>query len=198
VSADAGEAIRRRLLGWVNDRFRLPNAPDLAALAHDFPGALSTDAALTSDEAAVVAGALSPACRYAATGKRQSVIWPRACLFWGDRPGEPAPRVLDLTGPSRVLAYGPYFHLPPGRWTARAMVAFSPECRGAPFSFELHGSAEFGRCNFGVDHPGVFIVTWKVTVPSAREALEIRLVSQRGAIEGTLGIDHVEFVPDPD
>jgi len=45
------------------------------------------------------------------------VTWPRECLFWGDRPNEALPRVRDLTGPSRILAYGPYLPLPPGRWT---------------------------------------------------------------------------------
>jgi hypothetical protein len=150
---------------------------------------------LPQEDAALVHTALAPACRYAATGQRTAIVWPRACLFWGDRPGEPAPRVLDLTGPSRVLVYGPYFRLPPGRWTARAIVAFSPLCRGMGFTVELHGSAEFGRRRFVVQQAGVFAIGFRVMVPSAREALEIRLVSQSGAIEGNLGIDRIEFVP---
>jgi hypothetical protein len=34
-------------------------------------------------------------------------------------------------------------------------------------------------------------------VPSEREALEMRLGTTRGAIEGTLGIDRVELHPEP-
>jgi hypothetical protein len=108
------------------------------------------------------------------------------------------PRVLDLTGPSRVLVYGPYFRLPPGRWTASATIAFSPSCRDTSFTVEIHGSAEISRRLFRVEKPGVFVVSWPVIVPSVWEALEFRLVSQRGAIEGKLGIDRVELVPDSD
>jgi hypothetical protein len=62
----------------------------------------------------------------------------------------------------------------------------------------MHGSAEFGRSRFRVEQPGVFIVACAVTVPSAREPLEVRVVSQEGAIDGRLGIDRVELRPEPE
>jgi hypothetical protein len=172
---------------------------DVAVLAVRFGSAwmemMSARADLTAEDAAMIDAVLRPACHYAITGERRPVVWPRACLFWGDRPGEPAPRVIDLTGPSRVLVYGPYLRLPAGRWSARAVLAFSPQCAGTPFTVELHGSARFGHCRFVVAQAGVFAVTFPVTVPSAREALEMRLVSQRGAIEGILGLEGIAFTP---
>jgi hypothetical protein len=151
---------------------------------------------LTDNESAVVEAVLVPAWRYATTAVRQAVTWPRACLFWGDRPDEPAPRVLELVGPARVLAYGPYCHLASGPWTCRAVLAFSPSAKGAPMALELHGiGIELGRRRFRVPDSGLFAVELPLVVPWPHEPLEIRLVSERGAIEGQLGIDRIEFVP---
>jgi hypothetical protein len=193
----------------------LPPPDALAELAGRFgvdgPQATLADAALrhaadapapdslSGEDAALVEAILVPAQHYAATGERRGVVWPRACLFWGDRPGELAPRVLQLAGPARVLVYGPYFRLAAGRWTARATVAFSPTCRGAPMALELHGSTgEIARRHFPVREAGLFAVVLPVVVPSAHEPLEVRLVTERGAIEGELGIDRIEFTPMPD
>lgn len=211
VTVDAAEPVRdvqARVLDHLGLKLRPEELADLAWRFGDrAPDTTMAEALavfhpqhgeLTAPEVAVVQAALVPACRYAMTGQRTPVVWPRSCLFWGDRPGEPAPRVLELTGPSRVLIYGPYFRLPPGRWTARATIAFSPSCSNVPFTLEMHGSAEFGRSRFRVEQPGVFIVACAVTVPSAREPLEVRVVSQEGAIDGRLGIDRVELRPEPE
>lgn len=152
---------------------------------------------LSQDEAELVDSVLAPAFQYAATGIRRPVIWPRSCLFWGDHPGEPAPRVIDMAGPARVLVYGPYFYLPPGRWIVRATMAFSQACRGETLTLEVHGSSEFVRSRFRVPQAGVFAIGCRFTVPSEREALEVRLVTERGAIEGTLGVDRIELDPEP-
>lgn len=195
VQAYLGLALRPADVAMLAERFGAGGLGAAPAEAVSQPAADGDG--LTPEDVAIIDGALAPACVYVLTGQRGAVTWPRACLFWGDHPGEPAPRVLGLTGPSRVLVYGPYFHLASGCWTARAILAFSPACRDMAFSVELHGSAEFGRCEFVVDQAGVFAVTFPVTVRSAREPLEMRLVSRRGAIEGTLGIERIEFRPEP-
>jgi hypothetical protein len=144
----------------------------------------------------LIEAVVAPAFAYGRSGSRVPTTWPRDCLFWGDSPGEMLPRVLDLTGPSRILAYGPYLALPPGRWTMSTTIAFSPASRGAILSLTLHGATELGRIEFTVAGPGLFKASVPVTVPSPREQLEIRLVTERGAIEGTIGIDHIAFEPD--
>ena len=149
------------------------------------------------DIAEILTATLSPAHRYASEGTRTPVIWPRVALLWGDRPGEQLPRVLDMTGPARVVAYGPYYRLPPGRWIMRATLVFSPDCKGMPLALELHGPTELGRFPFIVELPGIFAASMPVVVPSPRETLEFRLTIERGAIEGRLGIDRIEFLPEP-
>jgi hypothetical protein len=158
--------------------------------------ALEDAVALPQDESELVTAVLMPAFHYAATGTLRPTVWLRSCLYWGDHPGERVPRIIDLTGPARVLVYGPYLHLPAGHWTARATVAFSKACQGASFALELLAGTELGRVRFRVPQAGLFEIACPALVPAEAEPLEMRLVAERGAIEGTLGIDRVELHPE--
>lgn len=152
---------------------------------------------MPAERQALIEAVVVPACVYAGSGVRVPVTWPRECLFWGDQLGEPVPRVLDLTGPARVVAYGPYYALPRGTWTMRVTLAFAPTSCGAPLVLELHGAGVRGRFEFTVAQPGVFAASFQVLLPSSCEPLEARLVTARGAIEGSVGLDRIEFVPAP-
>lgn len=153
--------------------------------------------AIPMEAQSLIDAVVAPAFHYARSGNRIPATWPRGCLFWGDYPGESAPRVLDITGPARGIVYGPYYALPRGRWTVRATIAFSPSSCGASLALELHAADPLGRFEFKVDKPGLFAASFQVTVPSSREPLEIRLLTERGAIEGVLGIDRIDLIPDP-
>jgi hypothetical protein len=202
VTATAGDdlaALAARILAHVG--MPVQSADDMvAALALGGPPQVAWELPppipICDQARPLIDAVILPALAYGATGQRVPVTWPRDCLFWGDNPGEPLPRALDLAGPSRNLAYGPYLALPPGRWIMSATLAFSPASRGAVLALELHGARELGRIGFTVEGPGLFKASVAVSVPSPREKLEIRLVSERGAIEGVIGIDHIAFQPD--
>ena len=138
---------------------------------------------------------LAPAYAYARHRHRLPQIWPRSLLLDGDHPDQPLPRVINLTGPARTLAYGPYIGFPPGPARLSAVLAVAPSCRHAEMAIELHGGAPLGRGQFTLTAPGIFAAEIDVNIPSARAALEIRLKSTRGAIEGEIGIDHVTLTP---
>jgi hypothetical protein len=166
-------------------------ATPLAACAGLQPG---TDR-LSTEGRALAHEVVEPMFTAAATGTPQAVRWSRDCLFWGDHPDEKLPRVVGLTGPARVLAYGPYLHLPPGVWTVRATLAFSPAAAGAPFAIELHSDALLGRGRFKPASAGVFLASFRADVASAHLANEIRVINENGAIEGDIGVDHVQLHP---
>ena len=170
-------------------------AEPLPSFDPEGPDAAGVTLSLPEETRSIIAAALDPARHYGTTGERVPVIWSRDCLYWGDHPGERVPRVLDLTGPSRLLVYGPYYHLAPGFWRMSATLAISPSACGMPMNLELYGATELARFEFSVDQPGLFAASMPVYVPSGREPLECRLVILRGAIEGTLGLDQIEFVP---
>ncbi len=52
-------------------------------------------------------------------------LWPHRVFFSGDKPNEAAPLITEATGASRVLYYGPYYHLAQGRWQASLTLGFS-------------------------------------------------------------------------
>ena len=166
----------------------VPPAPNASALAMDSP------AARISAMQALVDEVVRPLFA-AAAGMPSAVTWSRACLLWGDHPNEKLPRIIDLTGPARVLAYGPYFHLPTGSWTVCATLAFSPEAVGAPFAIELHGDVLLGRGRFKPPKAGVFTASFAAEIRSATIPNEIRLLNETGAIDGEIGVDHIRLIP---
>ncbi len=184
------EALRTILghLGW------LPFVDHPAAMA-DIGSTDLTHGVALADDANLIRHILGPAFHFAITGVRRAVTWPRSCLFQGDQPGQSAPAILDLTGPARVIVYGPYFHLAPGRWIATAQMAFSSGACGMNLALEFHGTVPLGNCRFPVEHAGVFRVDLPIAIPSASEAIELRLVLQQGAIEGHLGLDDIHLMP---
>jgi hypothetical protein len=183
-------AMSARILTHVGLRAEIPDEVVEALRTRRPPQTLIDDAPRPLLEAVI-----KSAFEYGRGNGRVPVIWPRECLLWGDNPGEALPRILDLTGPSRILAYGPYLPLPPGKWTMSATFAFSPASRGASLSLGLYGSAELARMEFTVERPGLFKASSPITVLSSLEHLEIRFVTERGAIEGTIGIDGIVFTP---
>ena len=138
---------------------------------------------------------LAPALAYARRGERLEQVWPRSVLLDGDHPDQPLPRVIALAGPARNLAYGPYIGFSPGRARLSVVLAVAPTCRHAEMALELHGGGQLGRGYFILTQPGIFAAEIDVMIPSARSALEIRLKSERGAIEGEIGVDHVRITP---
>ncbi len=195
LSGDLAELVAH--CGWSVPREALDG---IAAALAAMPPAETTEM-LAADEAALLEATMGASFTYAMGGGLSPVVWPRRCLLWGDRLGEAPPAILPLAGPARILLYGPYFRLPPGRWQMTATLAFSAACRGMALALEVHGTREshgtrrFARARFVVGQAGEATLTAPIRVPSAHDALESRLVSERGAIEGDLALDRVTFTP---
>jgi hypothetical protein len=62
----------------------------------------------------------------------------------------------------------------------------------------MHSNDLLGHCRFRIPRAGVFEAAFPFTNPSARDGIELRLVSERGAIEGTLGIEQAVLTCDSD
>jgi|GEM_PF-5871867 len=178
---------------------------DIAAILHRLGLADSTAHAMASPAPpdpppgaaalAMLSTVLPKGLTFARDLIRQPLVWPLACLFSGDRPNEMAPEWVELAGPSRVLVFGPYFHLPPGTWRLRTRLRFSAACAGTWFAAELHGSTRYGRCRFVAGPEGLFAADFTAVVPSPDEPLELRLVLERGAIDGEISLLDVTLTP---
>jgi hypothetical protein len=113
--------------------------------------------------------------------------WDRSLFLWGDRPGQPCPQWLDVTGPRRPLIYGPYISLPAGDWSARMELELSPDAARRSYVLEFGGAAGFSQVPFGPLPPGSYAVSVAHRFEVAAYS-ELRLWVVRAAFHGDLSL----------
>src|SRR5262249_36975061 len=156
------------------------------------PGKASS---ITAEEAAVIDQVLSPMTLMAVHHDVEPISWPSSVFLYGDRPNERAPLVADVTGAARVIFYGPYFHLPPGRWQVQIVLGFSHDIFGTPFSIEVHGSELVAKTVVKPDGGGIFRGSFAMSQARPQDPLELRIRNEEGAIEGRIGLARARFFP---
>lgn len=120
-------------------------------------------------------------------------IWPHRVFFSGDRPNEEAPLVTDATGGSRILYYGPYFHLAEGTWRAKLTLGFTKEAVGLPLKISAWGPGVLGEARFRPRQEGIFAAPFSFTVAEPEHPVELHIRTEEGAIEGRVALGQVEL-----
>ncbi|RYE29718.1 MAG: hypothetical protein EOP23_20815 [Hyphomicrobiales bacterium] len=120
-------------------------------------------------------------------------IWPHRVFLAGDRPNEEAPLVAEAAGGSRILFYGPYFHLAEGRWRAKLTLGFTKEAVGLPLRVWVHGQSLLGEALLRPRLEGVFAAQLNFTVTDPEHPIEIQVSTAEGAIEGRIALGQVEL-----
>lgn len=97
---------------------------------------------------------------------------------------------VDLTGRPRIVVYGPYVTLPPGRWRAEAKVWIDDDAANVILGFDWGRHQQFDQHVEKPGKPGLHAVSmvndWDVAASA-----EFRLVLMQGAIAGKARL--VEF-----
>lgn len=164
----------------LSDRYKAPGdnqddiAPDLRAIAVDV---------------------LRPADGSVVRTPIKQMTWPLQTFLLADRSGENAVSGIELVGRARCVVYGPYFHLPPGEWTAKFSMRIDTEIYGQIFTIEIHNSALLGKIRIRPSKTGSFLAEAQFLVERAKEPVEVRLFTESGAIEGEVAHWSVELVP---
>jgi hypothetical protein len=195
---------QRLILNGVSDAHRLAgalglpaSAADLAEIAPHAPRAAPVPPPPNADPVGAAGHRVLASMEAQAVpdpAARGPIVWPVEVMFWGDEPGTPAPPVVDMAGPSRVLVYGPYFHLPPGGYAAEFEVTVSGRADDIPFSLELHaGPDRLVRVVIGARPSGRYLGRFAFTHAHPLEPIEMRLRMERGAIEGKLALADIRF-----
>jgi hypothetical protein len=125
----------------------------------------------------------------------QPIRWPGELFFSGDRPNQPAPAVMALAGPARVIAYGPYLHLPPAEYAVEVMLEFTGRIEDIPFQLEIHGSRCLARARIDGRPSGSYRGSFGLRVDDPVDAVEARLRVDRGAIEGQVAFGGLSLLP---
>ena len=120
-------------------------------------------------------------------------IWPHRVFLAGDRPNEEAPLVAEATGGSRILFYGPYFHLAEGRWRVKLTLGFTKEVVGLPLKICIQGPSLLGEARLRPRQEGIFAAQFNFTVAEPEYPVEIQIWTAEGAIEGRIALGQAEL-----
>lgn len=120
-------------------------------------------------------------------------IWPHRVFLAGDRPSEEAPLVAEATGGSRILFYGPYFHLAEGRWRVKLTLGFTKEAIGLPLKIWVQGPNPLGEVRLRPRQEGIFAAQFNFTVAEPEYPVEIQIWTAEGAIEGRIALGQAEL-----
>lgn len=125
-----------------------------------------------------------------------NVVWPLQTFLLADKAGANVVSEIELVGRARCVVYGPYFHLPPGEWTARYSLRIDNEIYGQIFTIEIHNSDLLSKIRIRPSQTGSFVAQAQFQIERAKEPIEIRLFTESGAIEGSIAHWSVELVPE--
>lgn len=119
------------------------------------------------------------------SGLIDTVFWPADCILEPGDPAFPVVRAIPLVGPGRMLTFGPFLHLPPGRWTARYQFEVDDHPAGNLMEFDvLNGSNILVSHRTMVDSAGKFGFDCEFEMEEARLAVENRAILVEGALGG--------------
>jgi hypothetical protein len=138
---------------------------------------------------------LTPMADFVTGTTRGAIVWPLASFYSGDHPSELASSFLDVAGPSRVLYYGPYFHLPRGHWRADVQLIVSGNMHDKLLAVDVFSNVELARHEFKPAQGGLLQASLPFVVRRMEERIEVRVQLLEGAIEGHLGLKQVLLHP---
>jgi hypothetical protein len=196
---NTARAIARHLTLNISDADIVELVSELAAAGLAFgrsDGAAQWEE-LGVEERRVVAGAVGPFVTYLATGNLPPITLERELFFLGDRPGERATGIIDVTGRARCVLDGPHIMLPPGSWSLLLKLLFSRETTEHDFLLEVVAGRQVASRTIRPHAEGVL----EVNLPFALEAttdhpIAIRLSTQRAAFDGTVAVVEASLTTD--
>jgi hypothetical protein len=181
--SEAAEALHERLrlaLGLCVDDLATP-APDLP------PPARPAEAFAAS----LLEGVAAPLQDWAVGAAHGPLRWPRHSFLDGDPPHDTAPARKELLGPSRSLVFGPYLHLPTGSWEAELRLFFDGRAAGRSFRVDMISNDVIGTISVRPAEAGTFLARLLFRHDHPGPPLALRVVLERGAIEGEMGLQSV-------
>jgi hypothetical protein len=196
----AGE-LRRQLLdnlgipyfADVMDAMRLEAA--ILAVQREDRAAYAKTVGLDAADIQLLQRVFLPLLEHLTSGTRSLVAWPRDVLITTDQDGGLNSTTVDVTGPARILYYGPYFHLPAGHWLVRVAIGFSNDISDLSFvvAIEAGGLVAHGRVQ--PMRGGLFKAEFPMLHTRPECGVEVIVRSEAGAIEGKIAVGAVHFLP---
>ena len=137
------------------------------------------------------------ACRsYQPLLVRQPVVcanWPWSLFVGSDR--APPSTTQEMLGPGRYIFYGPWLHLPSGKWTAEFDFEVRENASGNKLLFDIYNGLELlALGEVELPEEGSFKAQIPFAILDPVRPLEFRMQIKEGAIEGILTLGTVRVV----
>jgi hypothetical protein len=139
---------------------------------------------LTPDDRRLV-GQLGAAYSAIAVGRSfDRMDWPIAMYMSGDHPVGPFPGRVEMLGPARFLAYGPYLHLTVGQWRARVVFEVAENLSGNQLYVDVYSGEILSVITTQLPAEGTYTFDIGFEITNPLEPVQLRFQILSGAIEG--------------
>lgn len=136
----------------------------------------------------IAASVASPFAAIYRGERLDTMRWPPHLFFSADAPGEPLAPKSNMLGPARILAYGPYLHLPAGDWVATIEFRIGDNFSGNSLFAEVVAGDVLHAAATKLPSQGEFQFEMPFSITEPRTPIELRLTIKEGAIEGWLDL----------
>jgi hypothetical protein len=117
--------------------------------------------------------------------------WPINMLIDSSAPDRIFSGRIELVGPARFLAYGPYLHLTPGQWRADIEFEISDNLSGNVLYVDAYASVILAVVTAPLPANGRYRLCISFAIIDPLEPVQLRFQSLSGAIEGVIRLDRI-------
>jgi hypothetical protein len=110
--------------------------------------------------------------------------WPISMYMSSDHPAGPFPGRIELVGPSRFIAYGPYLHLTTGQWRANVVLEVADNLSGNQLYVDVYAGEILSVITTQLPAQGTFTFQIGFEIANQLEPVQLRFQILAGAIEG--------------
>lgn len=123
------------------------------------------------------------------------IEWPRRSFLEGELPGRHLTGPHMLEGPARILFYGPYYHLPKGRWHCEVDLELK-DCQSDTICLlDINQYKVLNAVSMRLQRRGRYAIDIQFDNEAPQNPIEIRLYVQKGATEGEILLHAVRMHP---
>jgi hypothetical protein len=142
---------------------------------------------LSNTDKRIVDAVLSKQEHGSSTQRITSLTWPREMFVTGPN-GSPLTMPIQLTGGRRILIYGPYLHLPPGKWKATVNLEVGENVSGNSVLVDVLCQRTLAAQRFDLPKSGSYEFDINFDIADPRLLVELRFFLEYGAIEGWIDL----------
>jgi hypothetical protein len=110
--------------------------------------------------------------------------WPIGMYMSSDHPNAPFPGRIEMLGPARFLAYGPYLHLTAGQWQAKIVFEIAENLSGNQLYVDVYAGEILSVITTPLPVHGTYTFTIGFEIANPLEPVQLRFQTLSGAIEG--------------